>query len=286
MLMEAAAEQWGVPMGECRAANSVITHVPTGRSTTYGRVAAAAAEMFPPEHIELKDPKDWKIIGKPVKRLDTADKLNGRQVFGVDLELPGMLNAAIRACPVFGGTLNAFDAAKVREMPGVRAVVAVDDYAVAVVAETWWQAKTALDALPITWDEGPNAKVSSASIDHALDECRHGGLRRLARMPQRLRCRHANAGDLVLQRRGQCRYDVLIAISDLRQRHCGIAARHLRLVVGAQRLHQRIIYGWHVHPRWLLQAVARRNLPDHGHLPGFRRIGANWAGFEARNVAG
>ncbi len=170
MLIEAAANQWDVPMAECRAANSVITHVPSGRSTTYGEVAAAAAEVFPPEHVELKDPSNWKIIGKPVKRLDTEDKLNGKQVFGADLQLPGMLNAAIKACPVFGGTLKSFDAAKVRNMPGVRAAVAVEDYAVAVVAETWWQAKTALDALPIAWDKGPNANVSSASIDKMLDE--------------------------------------------------------------------------------------------------------------------
>lgn len=170
MLIEAAAEQWDVPMEECQAANSVITHVPSGRSTTYGKVAAAAAELFPPELVELKDPKDWKLIGKPVKRLDTVDKLNGKQIFGADLTLPGMLNAAIKACPVFGGKLKAFDANKVNKMPGVHAVVAVEDDAVAVVAETWWQAKTALDALPITWDEGPNAKVSSASIDQMLDE--------------------------------------------------------------------------------------------------------------------
>ena len=170
MLIEAAAEQWDVPMAECQAANSVITHMPSGRTTTYGKVAAAAAELFPPEQVKLKDPKDWKIIGKPVKRLDTVDKLNGKQIFGADLTLPGMLNAAIKACPVFGGKLKAFDANKINKMPGVRKVVRVEDYAVAVVADTWWQAKTALDALPITWDDGPNAKVSSASIDRMLDE--------------------------------------------------------------------------------------------------------------------
>jgi len=170
MLIEAAAEQWGVPMAECQAANSVITHMPSGRTTTYGKVAAAAAELFPPEQVELKDPKDWKLIGKPVKRLDTVDKLNGKQIFGADLTLPGMLNAAIKACPVFGGKLKAFDANKINKMPGVRKVVRVEDDAVAVVADTWWQAKTALDALPITWDEGANAKVSSASIDRMLDE--------------------------------------------------------------------------------------------------------------------
>jgi isoquinoline 1-oxidoreductase beta subunit len=170
LLVEAAAEQWGVPMSECRAASSVITHVPSGRKTTYGKVATAAAESIPPDEVTLKDPKDWKLIGKPVKRLDTDDKLNGKQVFGADLSLPGMLNAAIKACPVFGGKLKSFDAAKVSKLPGVRTVVAVEDNAVAVVAETWWQAKTALDALPISWDEGENATVSTASIEQMLDE--------------------------------------------------------------------------------------------------------------------
>ncbi len=170
MLIEAAAEKWGVPMGECSVSKGVITHTPSGRTTTYGKVAAAAAELFPPEHVELKDPKDWNIIGKPIKRLDTDDKLNGKQVFGADLTLPGMLNAAIKASPVFGGKVKSFDDAKVSKMPGVRKVLPVDDYAVAVVADTWWQAKTALDALPIAWDNGPNAEVSSASIEQMLDE--------------------------------------------------------------------------------------------------------------------
>jgi len=170
MLIEAAAEKWGVTMDECRVLNSVITHVPSGRSTTYGKVAALAAELIPPVHVGLKDPKDWKIIGKPVKRLDTINKLNGKQVFGADLMLPGMLNASIKACPVFGGKLKSFNDAKIRKLPGVRAVLAVDDNAVAVVADTWWQAKTALDVLPVTWSNGPNAKMSSASIAQMLDE--------------------------------------------------------------------------------------------------------------------
>lgn len=168
MLVEAAAEQWDVAMEECKVANSVITHVPSGRTTSYGQVAALAAELFPPEQVELKDPKDWKLIGQSVKRLDTDDKLNGKQVFGFDLTLPGMLNAAIKACPVFGGKLKSFDDTKASKMPGVHKVVAVEDNAVAVVADTWWQANTALQALPITWDEGPNAKLSSASIDEML----------------------------------------------------------------------------------------------------------------------
>ena len=116
----------------------------------------------------LKDPKDWKLIGKSVKRLDTMDKLTGAQVYGADLKLPGMLNAAIKDCPVFGGKVKSFEAAKVKGMPGVRHVLPVGESAVAVVADTWWEAKTALDALPIVWDEGPNAKVSSATIAEML----------------------------------------------------------------------------------------------------------------------
>jgi isoquinoline 1-oxidoreductase beta subunit len=164
MLIQAAANEWNVPASDCRAANSVITHAPTGRTTTFGKVAAAAAKIDPPKDVALKDPKDWKIAGKPVKRLDTADKLTGKQIYGTDLKLPGMLNAAIKDCPVFGGKVKSFDAAVVQNMPGVKKVVQVNESAVAVVADTWWRAKTALDALPIEWDEGPNAQVSSASI--------------------------------------------------------------------------------------------------------------------------
>ena len=168
MLVQAAANTWGVPAAECSAANSVITHRPSGRTTTYGKVAEAAAKVTPPANVPLKDPKEWKLIGKPVKRLDTLPKVTGAQVYGFDLKLPGMLNAAIKDCPVFGGKVKSFEAAKVTALPGVRHVVGVGDSAVAVVADTWWQAKTALDALPIAWDEGPNAKVSSATIADML----------------------------------------------------------------------------------------------------------------------
>jgi isoquinoline 1-oxidoreductase subunit beta len=169
MLVQAAADGWKVPAAECSAANSVITHKPSGRTTTYGKVAEAAAKLTPPASVTLKDPKDWKLIGKSVKRLDTLGKVTGAQVYGADLKLPGMLNAAIKDCPVFGGKVKSFEAAKVTGMSGVRHVVPVGDSAVAVVAETWWQAKTALDALPIAWDEGPNAKVSSATIAQTLE---------------------------------------------------------------------------------------------------------------------
>ena len=168
MLVQAAANAWSVPAAECSAANSVVTHKPSGRTTTYGKVAEAAAKLTPPAEVTLKDPKEWKIIGKSVKRLDTMTKVTGAQVYGFDLKLPGMLNAAIKECPVFGGKVKSFEADKAKGMPGVKHVVQVGDSAVAVVAETWWEAKKGLDAVAITWDEGPNASVSSDTIAATL----------------------------------------------------------------------------------------------------------------------
>jgi len=170
MLVAAAAKGWGVPAEACRAEKGVITHAASGRSTTYGAVAGAAAKMEPPKDVVLKDPKDWTIAGQPLKRLDTLAKLDGSQVYGLDIQLPNLLNAAIRDCPVVGGTVKSFDAKAVAGMPGVRRVLQVGDSAVAVVADTFWRAKTALDALPITWDEGPNAAVSSQTIAATLRE--------------------------------------------------------------------------------------------------------------------
>ncbi|GEC52034.1 MULTISPECIES: xanthine dehydrogenase family protein molybdopterin-binding subunit [Bradyrhizobium] len=170
MLVQAAANEWKVPASECKAANSVITHTASGKTTTYGKVAEAAAKLEPPADVKLKDPKDWTIAGKGLKRLDTSDKTTGKMVYGIDVKLPGMLNAAIKDCPVFGGKVKSFDEAKIAGMKGVKKVVQVGDSAVAVVADTWWHAKTALDALPIVWDEGPNAKVSSETIATWLAE--------------------------------------------------------------------------------------------------------------------
>jgi isoquinoline 1-oxidoreductase subunit beta len=169
MLLQAAADQWQVPVGEVTVADGVITHAASGRRTTYGKVAAAAAKLTAPDpkSITLKEPKDWKIAGKPMKRLDTGPKLDGSKVYAIDVTLPGMLHAAIKACPVFGGKLVGYDEAKISGRPGFRRVVKVNDSTVAVVADTWWRAKSALDALPIVWDEGPGASQSSATIaDH------------------------------------------------------------------------------------------------------------------------
>src|SRR5262249_31683465 len=170
MLLQAAADQWKVPVAEVSVANGVITHGPSKRTTTYGKVAAAAAKLTPPDakSIQLKDPKLWEIAGKPLPRLDTAPKLNGSKIFSIDIKLPGMLCAAIKACPVFGGKVKSVDAAAIAKRPGVKKVVKVKDTAVAVVADTWWRAKSALEALPIVWDEGPDAAVSDATIAERL----------------------------------------------------------------------------------------------------------------------
>src|SRR5262245_37891883 len=172
MLLQAAADEWKVPAGELKVADGIITHPASGRQTSYGKVAAAAAKVTPPDpkSIALKDPKDWKIAGKPMKRLDTADKLNGSKIYAIDVKLPGLLCAAIKDCPVFGGKLVSYDEAKIKSLPGVRGAVKVNDTTVAVVADTWWRAKTALDALPIVWEEGSNAAQSGATIAEHLKE--------------------------------------------------------------------------------------------------------------------
>src|SRR5215475_2631945 len=172
MLLQAAADEWKVPVAELTVTDGVIKHSASNRSTSYGKVAAAAAKLEPPDPktIKLKDPKSWKVAGKPMKRLDTADKLDGSKVYAIDVKLPGMLCAAIKDCPVFGGKVKSFDESKIAGRPGVRKVVKVKDSAVAVVADTWWRAKAALEALPIVWDEGPSASASSATIADKLRE--------------------------------------------------------------------------------------------------------------------
>ena len=170
MLVQAAANEWKVSASECAVSKGVITHRKSGRKTTYGKVAAAASKLDVPKDPPLKDVKAWKIAGQPMRRLDTPDKVLGKQVYGIDTKLPGMLNAALKACPVIGGKVKSFDAAKIAGMKGVKKVIPIGDSAVAVVADTWWHAKTALDALPIEWDEGDNAKVSTETIAATLKE--------------------------------------------------------------------------------------------------------------------
>jgi len=169
MLVTAAARNWGVSPNQCSVSRGEISHRASNRTTSYGKVARLAATLPAPKTVALKDPGAWRLIGTSVRRLDTADKLTGKQVFGVDFTLPGMLNAAVRACPVFGGRLKSFDAAAVTKMSGVRHVLQIDDVTVAVVADGWWQAKTAVEALPVEWDPGPNRDLSSASIATMID---------------------------------------------------------------------------------------------------------------------
>jgi len=172
MLLQAAADQWKVPVSELTVSDSVITHAASKRKTTYGKVAAAAARLPAPDTkaITLKDPRTWKLAGKPLKRLDTSAKLDGSKVYAIDVKLPGMLLAAVKDCPVYGGKLTSYDESKVIGMPGVKKVVRVNDRAVAVIADTWWRAKTALAALPIVWDDAANASKSSATIAEHLTE--------------------------------------------------------------------------------------------------------------------
>lgn len=171
MLVQAAATQWGVPAQECVALNSVITHRPSGRKTTYGKVSLAAARLPVPKDVVLKDPKDWKLIGKPIHRIDDMPgKVTGKQIYGIDFKLPGMLVATINECPVFGGKVKSFDDAEAMQVKGVKKVVLVGKTAVAVIADTFWHAKTGMDKVRIEWDFGTNAHVDSAAIKTILEE--------------------------------------------------------------------------------------------------------------------
>ena len=172
MLLQAAANRWNVPVGELTVSDGIISHAGSKRSISYGKVAAAAAKLPPPDpnSIALKDPRDWKIAGKPIKRLDTAEKLNGSKVYAIDVKLPGMLCAAIKSCPVFGGTVKSYDDTKIAGRPGVKGIVKVNDSALAVVADTWYRAKAAIEALPIVWDDAANSGQSDATIAAHLRE--------------------------------------------------------------------------------------------------------------------
>jgi isoquinoline 1-oxidoreductase beta subunit len=163
MLVSAAASQWSVPVTECAVSKGVITHGPTQRKLTYGKVAQAAGKLEPPKEVKLKDPKDWTIAGQPLKRLDTPDKVAGKPVFGVDVQLPGMLHASIVQSPVFLGKVKSVDSSEAERMRGVKGIVKQEGW-VAVVADNWWRANTAAKKLKIEWDEGANSAVSSDTI--------------------------------------------------------------------------------------------------------------------------
>ncbi len=170
MLVQAAANEWKVAASECTVENGVISHKASNRTTTFGKVSQAAAKLDAPANVKLKDPKDWKIAGKPLPRLYQDGKVNGAQVYSIDFKMDGMLNAAIRDCPYWGGSLKSFDASAAEKMPGVKKIMRIDKNAVAVVADTWWRAKTALEAVKFDYDRGPHGNLDTAGINAMLDE--------------------------------------------------------------------------------------------------------------------
>ena len=171
MLIAAAAARWHVPAAQCVAQSGAITHRASGRTVTFGAVAEDAAKVAPPADLKLKDPGEWKLAGKPLRRLDVLDKITAQPIYAIDVRLPDMLYAAIVQCPVYGGTLKSVDESAIGGMKGVRRLVRMRD-AVAVIADSWWRAKRAIDALQIVWDDRGNGRVSSASIAAFV----HGGL--------------------------------------------------------------------------------------------------------------
>ena len=163
MLVQTAAQEWRVEPASCTTANGAVMHGASGRRLSYGALATAAGSQPPPKDVALKDPKNFVLIGKPLKRLDTPDKVNGKAVYGIDAMLPGMKFATLKACPVFGGKVGKVDDTRARKIPGVQKVIVLDDM-VAVVGDHMWAAKKGLDALVIDWDEGPNARIGSQDI--------------------------------------------------------------------------------------------------------------------------
>ena len=160
MLLAAAAQTWNVDPSTCRTGNGHVIHASSQRRLSYGELVEKASTLTPPQNVTLKDPKDFKIIGKAIKRLDTPDKTNGKAVFGLDVNVPGMLVAVVARPPVFGGQLKNFNADKAKAVPGVRYVVEIER-GVAVVADGFWPAKLGREALEIVWDEGPRASLDS-----------------------------------------------------------------------------------------------------------------------------
>jgi isoquinoline 1-oxidoreductase beta subunit len=163
MLVEAAARRWNVDQNVCRAENGAVIHATSGRRIAFGDLVGDASRLVPPQNPTLKTPSDFKTIGKPLKRLDTPDKVNGKAVYGIDAMPPGVKFATSAACPVFGGKVAHVDDVKARQIPGVRQVLVSDNF-VAVIGDHMWAAKQGLAALVVTWDEGPHAAVNSAVI--------------------------------------------------------------------------------------------------------------------------
>ncbi|HYQ81738.1 MAG TPA: xanthine dehydrogenase family protein molybdopterin-binding subunit [Anaeromyxobacteraceae bacterium] len=169
MLVLAAAVRWGVEPRSCRAEAGKVIHDASGRTVPYGALVAAAAKLPVPKDPPLKDPKDFRLLGKPIPRLDTPSKVNGKAVFGIDVRVPGMLFATVARPPVVGGTVAGFDGAKARKVPGVRKVVQVPS-GVAVLASSTWAAIQGREALEVRFDDGPNGALDSAAVERLLSD--------------------------------------------------------------------------------------------------------------------
>ena len=161
MLIAEAAARWNVEPHECVVRDGIVSHAASGRTLRYGELAEAAARRPIPPDVSLKKPEDWRLIGKRVRTIDTPAKVTGEPIYAIDVRLPDMLYAAVKACPAHGGKLKSFEAGTALAMEGVRHVVPVGQTAVAVVATRWWQAAKALDALPVVWDDAPSAELST-----------------------------------------------------------------------------------------------------------------------------
>jgi len=169
MLAQAAAQRWNIDRSQCRVSDGVITNTATNAKLSFGQVAEAASKITPPTGIKLKTPDQFRFIGKPMKRLDTPDKVTGRAKYGIDARVPGMVYAAIARSPVFGGKVVSFDATKAKAIPGVKDAVKISN-GVAVIADNTWTAFAGAKALEIKWDEGPNAAFSTSSTSKMFAE--------------------------------------------------------------------------------------------------------------------
>jgi len=169
LLVTAAAQRWHVDASTCSVRRGVVTHTASGRNATFGSLAKAAAALPQPEKVGLKDSKDFSLIGKPLQRVDSPDKVNGVMQFGIDVRIPGMKIATVVACPTFGGHLKSVDDRKARTVPGFVEVIKLDN-AVAVVGEHFWAAKRGLELLDIEWDRGQNANLTTAVLRDTLTQ--------------------------------------------------------------------------------------------------------------------
>jgi isoquinoline 1-oxidoreductase beta subunit len=169
MLLQAAANKWGIPKSQCRAQNGLITNLATNERVSFGSVAEAASKLEIPRQASMKDPTNFHLIGTSVPRLDTPDKISGKTTFGIDVRMPGMLYASLERCPVSGGKVKSFDASATKTVPGIKQVVQISN-GVAVVAENTWAANQGRKALKIDWDEGPNANASTAGLRQMFAE--------------------------------------------------------------------------------------------------------------------